>query len=54
MIQSRHIVAVTDAGVDDGTPYLAMEFVLGKELAEVTEGDIRRNDAAPRVPQGKR
>ncbi len=32
---SSHIVEVLDAGIDGETPYLVMEFLVGKELAEV-------------------
>jgi serine/threonine-protein kinase len=38
-IQSRHVVDVTDAGVDEvtGLPYLVMELLVGSELAALVE-----------------
>jgi serine/threonine-protein kinase len=38
-IQSRHVVDVTDAGVDEATglPYLVMELLVGSELAALIE-----------------
>jgi tRNA A-37 threonylcarbamoyl transferase component Bud32 len=36
-----NIVAVTDSGIDDGLPYLVMELLQGKTLADViTEGSL--------------
>ncbi|HKE20143.1 MAG TPA: serine/threonine-protein kinase, partial [Kofleriaceae bacterium] len=34
-------VAVTDFGVDNGAPYLVMDFVTGNSLRDVLEEDIR-------------
>lgn len=34
LIDSRHVVAVTDAGVADGIPFLVMEYLRGQELGE--------------------
>ncbi|MGZ5969710.1 MAG: protein kinase domain-containing protein [Polyangiales bacterium] len=38
-IQSRHVVDVSDAGVDEATglPYLVMELLVGSELAAIVE-----------------
>jgi eukaryotic-like serine/threonine-protein kinase len=38
-------VAVTDFGVDNGAPYLVMDFVTGSSLRDVLEGDIRLRPA---------
>ncbi|NUP13965.1 MAG: serine/threonine protein kinase [Polyangiaceae bacterium] len=38
IIQSRHVVGVTDAGVEGGVPFLVMEFLRGKELGDVLAG----------------
>jgi serine/threonine protein kinase len=35
MIQSRHVVAVTDAGLESGIPFLVMELLAGVELGDV-------------------
>jgi eukaryotic-like serine/threonine-protein kinase len=34
----RNLVSVLDSGLDNGTPYLVMDFVSGKSLAEVLAG----------------
>ncbi|MBK8937129.1 MAG: serine/threonine protein kinase [Polyangiaceae bacterium] len=35
LIQSRHVVAVTDAGLESGIPFLVMELLAGVELGDV-------------------
>jgi serine/threonine protein kinase len=36
-LRSEHIVTIYDAGKDEGTPYIAMEFVEGQTLAEIID-----------------
>lgn len=37
LIQSRHVVTVRDAGIDEGTPFLVMELLAGEELGKALE-----------------
>ncbi len=52
-LRSKHIVQVYDSGVDEGRPYIVMEFLSGEPLDErlVREGTLTLADAASIVRQ---
>lgn len=53
-IQSEHVARVMDVGVADGTPYLVMEYVEGRDLSEELEarGALPIEEAVNYVLQG--
>src|SRR5258708_121537 len=58
IIESKHVVDVMDAGVDDqtGIPFLVMEFLLGEELGDLVEraGRLAPGDVVAFLSQAAR
>ena len=48
-IKSPHVVHVSDYGVEDGTPYLAMELLKGEDLDEKLKREGRLSPAATSI-----